>query len=54
MAKKEGQNDQSVSRESEQVRETVEEYLDWYMNMNQYDVHDKMEDLDKSIEQDCS
>ena len=42
------------TRESEQVRETAEDYLDWYMNRTQYDILDQMEELEESIEQDCS
>ena len=42
------------TRESEQVRETAEDYLNWYMNRTQYDIMDKMEELEESIEQDCS
>ena len=42
------------SREIVQVRETGEDYLAWYMNRTSYDVMDKMDDLDDSIEKDCS
>ena len=41
-------------RESEQVRETAEEYLDWYMNRNQFEISDKMVELEDSIEKDRS
>ena len=54
LAKKDAENDSNVSRESEQVRETPEEYLDWYMNRNTYDILDKMPEMEESIEQDCS
>ena len=43
-----------TSRESEQVRETGEDYLEWYMNQTSYDVIDKMDELDDSIQKDCS
>ena len=54
IAKTGAQNEPTVSRESEQVRETGEDYLAWYMNRTSYDVMDKMDDLDDSIEKDCS
>ena len=44
----------STSRESEQVRETGEDYLEWYMNQTAYDVVDQMDELDDSIEKACS
>ena len=47
-------NPPSGSRESEQVRETGEDYLAWYMNQTRYDIMDKMDELDDSIEKDCS
>ena len=47
-------NDAGTSRESEQVRETGEDYLAWYMNQTSYDVMDKMDELDNSIEKECS
>ena len=42
------------SSESEQVRETGEDYLAWFMNRTSYDVMDKMDDLDDTIEKGCS
>ena len=53
-AKTEDENEQGGSRESKQVRETPEEYLNWYMNRNTYDILDKMPELENSLEQDCS
>ena len=48
------ENEPGGSRESEQVRETGEDYLAWFMNRTSYDVMDKMDDLDDSIEKDRS
>ena len=53
-AKIEDKNEPGGSRESEQVRETPEEFLDWYMNRTQFDISDKMVELEDSIEKDCS
>lgn len=53
-AQNDAKNVPGGTRESEQVRETAEDYLNWYMNRTQYDVLDKMEELEESIEQDCS
>ena len=47
-------NEQSNNRESEQVRETAEEYLDWYMNRTQFEISDRMVEFEDSIEKDCS
>ena len=48
------ENEPGGSRESEQVRESGEDYLAWFMNRTSYDVMDKMDDLDDSIEKDRS
>ena len=53
-AKNEDENVPGGTRESEQVRETPEEYLDWYMNRTQFEISDKMVRLEDSIEKDCS
>ena len=53
-AKNAALNEQSVARESEQVCETAEQYLDWYMNRTQFEISDKMVELEDSIEKDCS
>ena len=42
------------TRESEQVRETAEDYLNWYMNRTQFDIMDEIEEFEDSIEQECS
>ena len=54
IAKNAALNVQSGDRESEQVRETAEEYLEWYMNRTQFEISDKMVELEDSIEKDCS
>ena len=58
MARAEAQNEPSTSRESEQVRETVEEsyedYLAWYMNRSHVDPIDKMDELDDYLEKERS
>ena len=41
-------------KESEQVYETAEEYLEWYMNKNRFEISEKMEKLEDSIDKDCS
>ena len=46
--------EKSGERESEQVRETAEQYLDWYMNRTQFEISDKMADMKDSIDKDCS
>ena len=43
-----------TSRESEQVRETGEDYLAWYINQTSYEIMDKMDELDESLEKDRS
>ena len=53
-AKTEDENEPGGSRESEQVRETPEEFLDWYMNRSRFEISDKMVELEDSIEKDCS
>ena len=42
------------TRESEQVRETGEDYLAWYINQTSYEIMDKMDELDESLEKDRS
>ena len=54
LAKTEVQYEQGGSRESEKVRETVEDYLDWHMNRAHYEITDKMDELEDSLEKDCS
>ena len=58
MAKIEAENEPGPSRESEQVRETVEEsyedYLAWYMNRSHVDPIDKMDELDDYLEKERS
>ena len=48
------QDQASSAIESEQVHETVDDYLHWFMNRSFYDPADKMDELDESIEKDCS
>ena len=47
-------NEQNGSREGEQVCETAEEYLEWYMNHRKFEISEKREKLDDSIDKDCS
>ena len=48
------QDQASSAIESEQVHETVDDYLHWFFNRSFYDPADKMDELDESIEKDCS
>ena len=48
------QDQASSVKESEQVHETVDDYLHWFFNRSFYDPADKMDELDESIEKDCS
>ena len=54
IAKNKAKNAPGGSKESEQVRETAEDYLNWYMNRTQFDILDKMDELEDEIDQDCS
>ena len=44
-ARTEGENEPGGSRENEQVRETHEEFLEWYMNRSQFEISEKMVEL---------
>ena len=48
------QDQASQARESEQVHETVDDYLNWFMNRSFYDPVEKMDELDESIEKERS
>ena len=54
MAKTDAENVASVSRESEQVRETGEDYLAWFWNRSHVDPMDKMDELEDSIAKESS
>ena len=54
MAKSEDQNEPSTSKESEQVRETGEDYLAWFMNRSHVEPLDKMDELDDYMEKERS
>ena len=54
MAKSEAQNEPSTSKESEQVRETGEDYLAWFMNRSHVEPLDKMDELDDYMEKERS
>ena len=54
LAKAEAQNEPSTSRESEQVRETGEDYLAWFMNRSHVEPIDKIDELDDYLEKERS
>ena len=54
MAKIEAENEPGSSRGSEQVRETGEDYLAWFMNRSHIEPMDKMDELDDYMEKERS
>ena len=48
------QTEPGGSRENEQVRETVEDYLTWFMNRSHVEPIDKMDELDDFLEKERS
>ena len=48
------ENQPGTSRESEQVRETVEDYLAWFMNRSHVEPIDKLDELDDFMEKERS
>ena len=54
LAKIQSENEPSGSRESEQVRETGEDYLAWFMNRSHIEPLDKMDELDDYMEKERS